>query len=72
LGVKLSTQPRKGKQMALRDAPEGLSKAQLMEWIEIEISSNLYDAIDLAALHDKLVATRDAPEQPAPEEPTAE
>jgi hypothetical protein len=72
LGVKLSTQPRKGKQMALRDAPEGLSRAQLMEWIEVEIASNLYDANDLADLQAKLAATRDIPELPTPEEPTAE
>ena len=58
--------------MALRDAPDGLSKAQLIEWIELEIASNLYDAIDLAALQDKLVATRDVPEPPVLEEPTAE
>lgn len=58
--------------MALRDAPDGLSKAQLIEWIEIEIASNLYDANDLAALQDKLVQTRDVPEPPTPEEPTAE
>lgn len=58
--------------MALRDAPDGLSKAQLMEWIEIEIASNLYDANDLAALHEKLVQTRDVPEPPVLEEPTAE
>jgi hypothetical protein len=54
--------------MALRDAPDGLSKAQLMEWIEIEIASNLYDAVDLAALQEKLIQTRDAPEKPEPTE----
>jgi len=48
--------------MALRDAPDGLNRAQLMEWIQIEIASNLYDANDLAELQAKLVATRDAPE----------
>jgi len=58
--------------MALRDAPDGLSKAQLMEWIEIEIASNLYDATDLKELQEKLVQTRDTPEPPTPEEPTAE
>jgi hypothetical protein len=47
--------------MALRDAPEGLNRAQLMEWIEIEIASNLYDATDLAALQEKLLQTRDTP-----------
>lgn len=54
--------------MALRDAPDGLSKAQLIEWIELEIASNLYDAIDLAALQEKLLQTRDVPEPPAPTE----
>lgn len=58
--------------MALRDAPDGLSKAQLMEWIEIEIASNLYDATDLAALHEKLIQTRDVPEPPTPEELAAQ
>jgi hypothetical protein len=43
-----------------------------MEWIEIEIASNLYDANDLAELQAKLVATRDVPEPPTQEEPTAE
>ena len=47
--------------MALRDAPEGLNRAQLMEYLELEIASNLYDADDLALLQDKLAATRDAP-----------
>jgi len=56
--------------MALRDAPEGLNRAQLMEWIEIEIASNLYDATDLAALQEKLLQTRNAPEPLV--EPTAE
>jgi hypothetical protein len=69
LGVKLSTQTRKGKQMALRDAPDGLSREQLMEWIQIEIASNLYDADDLAALHEKYIQTRDTPDKP--EESTA-
>lgn len=55
--------------MALRDAPDGLSKAQLIEYLELEIASNLYDAIDLAALQEKLIQTRDAPDKP---EPTAE
>ena len=58
--------------MALRDAPDGLSKAQLMEWIEIEIASNLYDATDLAALQEKLLQTRDVPEPPTPEELAAQ
>jgi hypothetical protein len=47
--------------MALRDAPEGLNRAQLMEWLELEIASNLYDAVDLAALQERLVQTRDTP-----------
>jgi len=58
--------------MALRDAPDGLQKAQLIEWIELEIASNLYDAVDLAALQDKLLQTQNVPEPPTPEEPTAE
>lgn len=45
--------------MALRDAPNGLNKAQLMEYFEIEIASNLYDETDLAELRAKLLATRD-------------
>jgi hypothetical protein len=56
--------------MALRDAPDGLSRAQLIEWIEVEIASNLYDATDLAALHEKLRQTQQAPEPLV--EPTAE
>jgi hypothetical protein len=47
--------------MALRNAPDGLNRAQLMEYLEIEIASNLYDANDLAELQAKLVATRDMP-----------
>jgi hypothetical protein len=58
--------------MGLPTPPDGLNKAQLIQWIELEISSNLYDAIDLAALQEKLVATRDVPEPPVLEEPTAE
>lgn len=54
--------------MGLPTPPDGLQKAQLIEWIELEISSNLYDAIDLAALQEKLIQTRDMPEPPAPTE----
>lgn len=58
--------------MALRDAPDGLTKAQLIEYFELEIASNLYDAIDVAELQAKLLITRDIPEPPTPEESTAE
>ena len=54
--------------MALPTPPDGLQKAQLIEWIELEISSNLYDAIDLQALHDRLLQVRETPEPPAPTE----
>jgi len=58
--------------MALRDAPDGLSKAQLIEYLELEIASNLYDANDVAALQEKLLQTRDVPEPPTPEELAAQ
>jgi hypothetical protein len=58
--------------MALPDAPDGLSKARLIEWIELEIASNLYDATDLKALQDKLLATRDIPEALPKEEQATE
>lgn len=43
--------------MAIRDIPSeglGLNKAQLIQWYELEIASNLYDDGDLAVLQEKL------------------
>jgi hypothetical protein len=48
--------------MGLPTPPDGLNRQQMMEWINLEISSNLYDEVDLAALQAKLIATRDAPQ----------
>ena len=47
--------------MALRDVPDGLNRDQLIEWFQMEIASNLYDANDLAELQARLIATRDTP-----------
>ena len=48
--------------MALRDAPDGLDKAGLIQYFELEIASNLYDANDVAELQARLLATRDLPD----------
>jgi hypothetical protein len=56
--------------MALRNAPDGLDKAGLMAYFELEIASNLYDEKDLAELQARLLATRELPDELP--EPTAE